>query len=167
MRFPALPCPYCALAVSYVRYDTPAAVTAIHALYRQELRLLHNLFLPSVKLRRKTRVGARVRRHYDAPQTPLDRVRACSEADPRRVAELVALRTRLDPVTLVQTIDRKLEQIFALSTDARPASSTASADGGPVAPPRNRRRAGRRFEIHRSPTTNWPPFPPVTSPVAR
>ena len=153
--------------LGYVRYDTPAAVAAIHALYRQELRLLQNLFLPSVKLRRKTRVGARVRRHYDAPQTPLDRVRACPEADPSRVAELVALRTRLDPFTLAQTIDRKLEQIFALSTPARPASPTAAADGGPGAPPRKRRRAGRRFELHRSPTTNWPPFPSVTSPMAR
>jgi hypothetical protein len=153
--------------LGYVRYDTPAAVAAIHALYRQELRLLHNLFLPSVKLLRKTRIGARVRRHYDAPQTPLDRVRACPEADPRRVAELVALRTRLDPFTLAQTIDRKLEQIFALSTNPRPASPPTSAAGGPSAPPRTRRRAGRRFELHRSPTTNWPPFPPVTSPVAR
>jgi len=41
----------------YVRYDSPEALTAMNALYRQELRLFQNLFLPSVKLVRKVRVG--------------------------------------------------------------------------------------------------------------
>jgi hypothetical protein len=45
--------------LGYVRYDTAAAQAAIHALYRQELRLFQNLFLPSVRLVRKERVGAR------------------------------------------------------------------------------------------------------------
>jgi hypothetical protein len=42
------------------------------ALYRHELRLFQNLFLPSVKLVGKERVGARLRRRYDIPRTPLD-----------------------------------------------------------------------------------------------
>ena len=65
-----------------------------------------NLFLPSVKLVRKERVGARLRRRYDAAQTPLDRVRACPAADATAVAQLTALRTRLDPFALAQTIER-------------------------------------------------------------
>src|SRR5882724_5267199 len=56
----------------YVRYDTPAACTAMHALYAHELRLFQNLFLPSVKLVRKERVGSRLRRRYDAPRTPFE-----------------------------------------------------------------------------------------------
>jgi len=68
--------------LGYVHYDTPAAQVAIHHLYRGDLRLLQNLFLPSVKLLRKERVGARVRRRYDAPRTPLDRVLACSKIRP-------------------------------------------------------------------------------------
>jgi len=153
--------------LGYVRYDHPAAVVAIHALYRHELRLLQNLFLPSVKLLRKTRIGARVRRHYDAPQTPLERVGACADADPRRVAELVTLRARLDPFALAQAIDGKLEAIFALSTGRR-APHLPAADGARVAVPATRRRGGRRFEIHRRPATSWPPSStPVTSPVAR
>ena len=43
--------------VGYVRYDSPEAVAALNALYQHELRLFQNLFLPSVKLVRKTRVG--------------------------------------------------------------------------------------------------------------
>ena len=70
--------------VGYHRYDSAAAVAALNDLYRHELRLFQNLFLPSVKLLRKERVGSRVRRRYDAPRTPLDRLRACPEADPGR-----------------------------------------------------------------------------------
>ena len=65
--------------LGYVRYDSPAAQAAIQVLYRGDLRLFQNFFLPSVKLLRKERVGARVRRRYEAPQTPLDRVLACPE----------------------------------------------------------------------------------------
>ena len=41
-------------------------------LYRQELRLWLNLYLPSVKLLKKVRVGSKVRRVYDGPKTPFD-----------------------------------------------------------------------------------------------
>jgi len=53
--------------LGYVRYDTPLALAAINDLYRHELRLFQNLFLPSVKLVRKERIGSRLRRRYDAP----------------------------------------------------------------------------------------------------
>ncbi len=67
--------------LGYVRYESEPALTAMNDLYRNELRLFQNLFLPSVKLVKKIRVGSRVRRSYDRPQTPLERVQACPEAD--------------------------------------------------------------------------------------
>lgn len=60
--------------LGYERYDSAAALTAINALY-EDLRLLQNLFLPSVKLREKCRIGARLTRRYDTARTPLDRLR--------------------------------------------------------------------------------------------
>ncbi len=99
--------------LGYVRYDTPGAVAAMNVLYAQDLRLFQNLFLPSVKLVRKVRVGARIRRVYDRPQTPFERVRACPAADPTRVAELEALRDQLDPFALAEAIDRQLAELYA------------------------------------------------------
>jgi len=97
-------------------------------------RLLQNLFLPSVKLVRKDRVGARVRRRYDAPRTPFERVVDSPQADPAAVAQLTAVRARLDPFALAQTIERKLEQIYALAHHpARPAAPSLSA--APLPPP--------------------------------
>ena len=110
--------------LGYVRYDTPEAREAINDLYRNELRRFQNLFLPSVKLAHKERVGSRLRRRYEAPQTPLQRLAACEAADPGQVAELRRLRARLDPFQLSASIDAKLKAIFALSREA-PAPSRA------------------------------------------
>jgi transposase InsO family protein len=97
--------------LGWERYDTHEAVAAMNHLYGQELRLWLNLFLPSVKLVKKTRVGSRVRRVYDQPRTPLERVRACAQADGEKVTRLEKLRNRLDPFQLGQIIERKLRQI--------------------------------------------------------
>ena len=97
------------------RYDSLEAQTALNDLYRHELRLMMNLYQPSIKLVRKTRVGARVRRTYDRPQTPLDRLRASGGGDPAQLRALQRLRTRLDPFALAMAIDRKLQQIYRLA----------------------------------------------------
>ena len=48
--------------LGWERYDSERVVEAMNDLYRHERRLWMNLFLPSVKLVRKTRVGSKLRR---------------------------------------------------------------------------------------------------------
>jgi hypothetical protein len=103
--------------LGYVRYDSETAREAINDLYGKELRLFQNLFLPSVKLAKKERIGSRLRRYYEAPRTPFQRVSASPVADPERVAELRRLRETLDPFQLSQAIQAKRERIFQLSTE--------------------------------------------------
>jgi hypothetical protein len=148
--------------LGYVRYDTPAAQVAIHRLYRGELRLFQNLFLPSVKLLRKERVGARVRRRYDAPRTPLDRVLACPELRPEVAAHLQRQRQRLDPFALARTIEQQLARIYALATTRPSPPSTPADSGAPV-----RRRIRKRFSINPSPHLAARASRPVTSETAR
>jgi hypothetical protein len=115
--------------LGYVRYDSPRARDAINTLYRHDLRLLQNLFLPSVKLLRKERVGSRLRRRYDQPQTPLDRVLACKEIDPERVARLKMLRDRLNPFELSQRVDQALTRIYTLANHRPPVPSIPKKHG--------------------------------------
>jgi len=75
-------------------------VEAINDLYRHELRLWLNLYLPSGELVKKVRVGSKVRRVYDAAQTPFERVLASSSAPPDQVTALQKLRSSLDPFQL-------------------------------------------------------------------
>ena len=153
--------------LGYVRYDTPAALAGINALYAHELRLLQNLFLPSVKLVRKDRVGARVRRRYDAPRTPFERVVDSPHADPAAVAQLTALRARLDPFALAQTIERKLEQIYALAhlatSPSAPSSPPAPASPPAAAPPIRHPWRRSRFFANAAPAAQSRHPHPVTS----
>lgn len=110
--------------IGYVRYDSAAAVVAMNAVYA-DLRLLQNLFLPSVKLPRKERLGARLRRYYDAPQTPRDRVRTCPQADAANVAALVRQRAALDPFVLAARVDHRLAHLYTLATYRRGRASIA------------------------------------------
>ena len=121
--------------LGWERYDTHEAVEAINDLYRHELRLWLNLFLPSVKLLKKVRVGSKVRRVYDGPRTPLERVKACAQADGEQVARLEELRKSLDPFQLAKKIERKLEGIYRqanrrLSPKEVPATDSARRGNG-------------------------------------
>lgn len=115
--------------VGYVRYDSEPALEALNALYAQ-LRLFQNLFLPSIKLAEKVRVGAQLRRRYDQPRTPFERVQACAEADPHKVAELQRLRDALDPFDLARRIDAQLARLYALANHRRSPHLTRAANAG-------------------------------------
>lgn len=105
--------------MGYVRYDSPEALSAMNDLYRNELRLFQNLFQPSVKLAKKVHIGSKLKRVYDPPQTPFQRVCEYPQADPAKVAELKKLLEVLDPFELSKTIDRKLERIYQMANHRR------------------------------------------------
>lgn len=145
--------------MGYLRYDSPQALIAMNELYCDQLRLLHNVFLPSVKLMRKTRVGSRLRRHYDPPRTALDRLLATSGAKPPRLAALRALRERIDPFKLSASIDRKLRAVHALSNARHNPRGRAMEAAAPV---ENRngavshKRLGKRSAFPTAPTAPSP-----------
>ena len=102
--------------IGWDRYDSAAAVGLFNDLYRHELRQMMNLFQPSVKLRHKERVGSRLKRVYDAPQTPLDRLRAGTNFHREEGSQLLRLRATTDPFVLAKTIEQKLERIGDLAS---------------------------------------------------
>jgi transposase InsO family protein len=122
------------------RYDSEAAVAAINAVYRQELRVWMNLYLPSVKLKKKVRVGSKLRRVYSPAQTPLERLLASGQADGRRVAGFKRLLATLNPFDLAERINRKLESVYQLANrrlspkaeTARSAPAVEKTRGGKV-----------------------------------
>jgi hypothetical protein len=155
--------------LGYVRYDSEAAVAAMNAVYA-DLRLLQNLFLPSVKLVTKERVGARVRRRYDMPRTPLERVRQCPAADATCVAALVKLQRTLDPFVLAQRIDRGLARVYELANHRVRASAprvdaarAVDAQNAPTSSLQNRTDRGFAQRPHASSSMQTP----VTGVMAR
>ena len=99
----------------WVRFDTQAAADAMNNLYRNELHLFINLFLPSTKLLKKARVGSKTKRTYDKPKTPLDRVIESGKGDATKIELHRRLQQQLDPFRLAHAIDKKITTIFKLA----------------------------------------------------
>jgi hypothetical protein len=99
----------------YLRYDSQQALREMNDLYRGELRVFQNLFLTSVRLKAKQRIGSRLRRSYDTAKTPLDRLLDSPGRLGLKLSALRALRQRLDPFVLSARIDKKLRRIHTLS----------------------------------------------------
>lgn len=98
------------------RFDTEGQRLVMNTLYRGTLGQMMNLFQPSVKLVRKVRVGSRLRRQYDAPQTPLDRLLAAvptGQPLPPALARLQHQRETLDPFELSREIETQLQRLTA------------------------------------------------------
>jgi hypothetical protein len=152
--------------VGYLRYDSPRALAALNELYSGELRQLQNLFLPSVKLMEKTRVGSRLRRRYDTPQTPLDRLLACPGRKADRLTALRALRSRLDPFKVSAVVERKLRTIHSLSNSRHNPRGRAVEAAAPVEN-RNGGFPQGAWETLRVSHSSHSPQRPVTSLMAR
>jgi hypothetical protein len=85
--------------VGYRRLEGIAAAETLARLYAAS-RLFVNFFQPSFKLAAKTRVGARVRKHYHAPETPCARLLASTAVAEDVKEQLRAVAASLDPLRL-------------------------------------------------------------------
>lgn len=104
--------------LGYRRFDNPKIVDLLNDLYKNEWRLYHNFFLPSVKLIEKERIRSKIIKKHDKPKTPYQRV---LEADPMDVSnhtkhKLTQLFESLNPFELKKIIDKKIEKILLLAS---------------------------------------------------
>ena len=100
--------------VGYQRLDTEAQLAWLNALYRELLRPYNNCFQPVMKLVAKERQpDGRIRKRYDVPKTPLQRVLASGATLPDRIQPLVELYTAVSPLALKRQIDRRLAALPA------------------------------------------------------
>jgi transposase InsO family protein len=91
-------------AVGYYRYDTPQQLELLNRLYAV-MHFYTNFFLPVAKLKDKTRIGSKVKKRYDDPQTPYARVLDSSHVSEEPKALLRETYSVLDLVYLRQQID--------------------------------------------------------------
>src|SRR5258708_4933299 len=98
--------------IGYVRLDTLSQQTMMNDLYRNELRLYINFFQPSQKLTKKERIGSRIKRVYDTPKTPYQRVMESNDISEGVKKKLTKEYEALNPFYLKREIDRKIRKLF-------------------------------------------------------
>ena len=97
----------------YLRYDTDEELVILNEMY-ESVRLWINFFNPSQKLISKTREGSKIKKKYDAPQTPYQRVMASDQIHEKYKSKLRKQFKDSDPIKLKRLVDKKKEILQAM-----------------------------------------------------
>lgn len=98
----------------YERFDNPAVVEMMNDLYKNEISLLNNYFLPNFKLLEKRRVDATIIKKHSKPATPYQRLMQSQHIAEAKKQELTTIYNQLNPFELKKAIQKKLNKIFTM-----------------------------------------------------
>lgn len=98
--------------LGYLRYDTQGELKIINDLYRKQLRLYKNFFQPVMKVIKKERIAGKVKRKYDMPKTPHQRLMESNQISEEAKRRLKILYLSLNPAQLKREIEAKLDKLY-------------------------------------------------------
>ena len=107
----------------YLRYDTLKEREILNNLYRNELRLYKNFFLPRMKLKEKVRVGSKIHRKYYPAKTPYQYLMESDQISPAKKKGLEKIYHSLNPAQLKRTIEVKLDNLYKVYQQKQRSSS--------------------------------------------
>lgn len=102
--------------VGYQRLDTTAELRVLRELY-ETLRLYKNFFQPTMKLKAKTRIGGKIRRQYDEPRTPYQRLLESEQLSKKAVKQLRRQYESLNVAGLRREIEIAKDRLFDLTLE--------------------------------------------------
>jgi len=91
--------------VGYNRVETEEEANLLNRLYRGPIRLYMNFFQPIMKLVKKKRMGGQLKRQYDVPQTPYQRVTRHPDIPKPIQEKLTNVYQTLNPAALKREIE--------------------------------------------------------------
>jgi hypothetical protein len=100
--------------VGYRRFDNTSELRVLHEIYGV-LRLYKNFCLPTLRLRSKIREQGRIKRVYDKPCTPYERVMRSRQVDRKTKQKLRSTYEALNPAALYRRLTELREQLEAIS----------------------------------------------------
>ena len=101
--------------VGYRRFDTSGELRVLNEIYGV-LRLYKNFCLPTIRLQSKVRDGGRIRRVYEAPCTPYQRVMESPQTDRKTKRQLREIYEDLNPAELYRRLTELRAQLEKLSS---------------------------------------------------
>ena len=82
--------------------------------YRNECSFLHNYFYPTIKLKDKERINAKIIKRFEkTPKTPYQRVLDSEHINQATKDKLTDIYKMLNPFELKKSLELKLKRIFA------------------------------------------------------
>ena len=96
----------------YQRLNDSKLVDLMNEIYSEYWNPLQNYFIPSTKLLRKTRVGARIKKEFEPHKTPYQRLMESSGLTENQKEALRSRKQSLNPFELSKVLKEKLRQFF-------------------------------------------------------
>lgn len=98
----------------HARIEDPSLIPMMNEIY-EIWGLLHNYFMPQMKLISKDRVGAKVKKKYDTPKTPYQRIIECPTVSEEVKEKLRKTKETLNPFELQAKLQTKLAYFHRLN----------------------------------------------------
>jgi hypothetical protein len=88
-------------------------VPLMNDVYRDFCRL-QNYYMPQMKLIRKERIGSKIKRKYDTPKTPFNRLMESGYLTEEMKAKIQKIKDETNPFHLSKQIEEKLEFFYKI-----------------------------------------------------
>lgn len=98
----------------YDRIEDQSLIWLMNKIYSRCWNPLQNFFIPSMKIKEKKRVGGKIRKIYDEPKTPCERLLESRDISENQKKKLRAQLKELNPFTLRAELENKLREFFKL-----------------------------------------------------
>ena len=102
----------------YERITDEHLVRLMNEIYKNYWNPLQNFFIPTFKLKEKIRIGARIQKKYDDPQTPYQtpyqRLIDSKHLTDKQKDNLREMKSKLNPFELEQSLESNLKTFFTL-----------------------------------------------------
>lgn len=109
--------------MGYNRFESQDLTETLNDIYTQEWRLLMNFFRPATKLIAKQRIDAKIKKTYDKPKTPYQRILESKHITRNKKDELTVYFQTLNPFKLQEIMEAKIKHFLKQTT---PLSQTLS-----------------------------------------
>jgi len=112
--------------IGYDRIESQDLVATMNLIYQHLWNPLNNYFIPTLKLNHKERIGSRIKKHYDAPKTPFQRILDCPNVSEEVKEDLKRKKSKLNPFELKRQLDLMLKVFFSKLNRSQNASQEAA-----------------------------------------
>ena len=100
--------------LGYDRLDKVEYVGLINEIYQVYFNPLQNFFIPSQKLIKKERIGSKIKKIYDEPKTPYQRLLESTYLSSLQKRKLREQYSQKNPIFLSNELNTRLKELFKL-----------------------------------------------------
>lgn len=111
----------------YERLADEYVVNLMNDIYKNYWCPLKNFYTPAMKLKKKSRIGAKVKKEYDKAKTPYQRLMESGQLTLKQQADLANKKSKLNPFKLRKEMDEKLNRFYTFVDNYRKAANSVAA----------------------------------------